>query len=50
MGSNLGIRLQRARQASGLGLRKLGELVGLSHLKYTRQAGEKNLILNGEKA
>ena len=33
---NLGKRLARARKASGLGLRKLGELVGLSHMAISK--------------
>lgn len=33
---NLGIRLMRARKASGFGLRKLGKLVGLSHMAISK--------------
>ncbi len=33
---NLGKRLQRARKAAGFGLRKLGELVGLSHMAISK--------------
>lgn len=33
---NLGKRLERARKASGLGLRKLAELVGLSHMAISK--------------
>jgi Zn-dependent peptidase ImmA (M78 family)/DNA-binding XRE family transcriptional regulator len=36
MSINLGKRLQRARKASGLGLRKLAELVGLSHMAISK--------------
>src|SRR3984957_897591 len=36
MSKNLGKRLERARKASGLGLRKLAELVGLSHMAISK--------------
>jgi Zn-dependent peptidase ImmA (M78 family)/DNA-binding XRE family transcriptional regulator len=34
--NNFGIRLQRARTAAGFGLRKLGQLVGLSHMAISK--------------
>ena len=36
MAIDLGKRLERARRASGLGLRKLAELVGLSHMAISK--------------
>ena len=36
MSKNLGKRLERARKASGFGLRKLAELVGLSHMAISK--------------
>ncbi len=36
MSKNLGKRLERARKASGLGLRKLAELVDLSHMTISK--------------
>jgi Zn-dependent peptidase ImmA (M78 family)/DNA-binding XRE family transcriptional regulator len=42
MSKNLGKRLERARKASGLGLRKLAELVGLSHMAISKY--EKGLL------
>ncbi len=33
---NLGKRLQQARRASGLGLRKVAELIGLSHMAISK--------------
>lgn len=36
MSKNLGKRLERARRASGFGLRKLAELVGLSHMAISK--------------
>ena len=36
MAVNLGKRLERARKASGIGLRKLADLVGLSHMAISK--------------
>ena len=36
MAIDLGKRFERARRASGLGLRKLAELVGLSHMAISK--------------